>query len=297
MRILYGVVGEGMGHAMRSRVVLDELTKRHDVQVVVSGRAYDYLKQRASEHLAVKKIWGYSIVYEDNEVQNFKTLLANVKGAVKGWPENVRAYFDLAEKFQPDVVITDFESWSYLFGKNHLLPVLSVDNMQIIDRCTHAPEILDGLGAEFQLTKAIVKTKVAGAAHYFITTFFYPPDAQARTPRSTRRSCAPRSWRRSPGAGEHLLVYQTSTSNAALPEILAQVGDRVPHLRPAARPQAGGPRGARSSIARSARRASSTICARRAAWSRARASRSWARRSTCAARCSRSRSESSSSRC
>ena len=25
MRILYGVVGEGMGHAMRSRVVLDEL--------------------------------------------------------------------------------------------------------------------------------------------------------------------------------------------------------------------------------------------------------------------------------
>ena len=45
MRVLYGVVGEGMGHAMRSRVVLDELCKRHDVQVVVSGRAYDYLKK------------------------------------------------------------------------------------------------------------------------------------------------------------------------------------------------------------------------------------------------------------
>ena len=175
MRILYGVVGEGMGHAMRSRVVLDELVKHHDVQVVVSGRAYDYLKQRASESLAVKKIWGYSIVYEDNEVQNFKTLLANVKGAVKGWPQNVRAYFELAEKFQPDVVICDFESWSYLFAKNHRLPVLSLDNMQIINRCTHAPEILEGLGAEFQLTKAFVKAKVAGAAHYFITTFFYPP--------------------------------------------------------------------------------------------------------------------------
>ena len=107
MRILYGVVGEGMGHAMRSRVILDELVKRHEVQVVVSGRAYDYLKARAGEHLAVKKIWGYSIVYEDNEVQNFKTLLQNVKGAVTGWPKNVRAYFDVAEKFQPDVVISD----------------------------------------------------------------------------------------------------------------------------------------------------------------------------------------------
>jgi len=39
MRILYGVVGEGMGHAMRSRVILDELVKEHQVQVVVSGRA------------------------------------------------------------------------------------------------------------------------------------------------------------------------------------------------------------------------------------------------------------------
>ena len=147
MRILYGVVGEGMGHAMRSRVILDELVKRHEVQVVVSGRAYDYLKARAGEHLAVKKIWGYSIVYEDNEVQNFKTLLQNVKGAVTGWPKNVRAYFDVAEKFQPDVVISDFESWSYLFGMRHGLPVLSLDNMRVLRKsyfveriCTLGPE-------------------------------------------------------------------------------------------------------------------------------------------------------------
>ena len=87
MKILYGVVGEGMGHAVRSRVVLDHLTRSHDVQVVVSGRAYDYLKQRASEHLAVRKIWGYTLVYEDNEVQKWRTLGRNLKGAVTGWPE------------------------------------------------------------------------------------------------------------------------------------------------------------------------------------------------------------------
>ena len=38
MRILYGVVGEGMGHATRSRVVLEHvLSQGHEVQVVVSG--------------------------------------------------------------------------------------------------------------------------------------------------------------------------------------------------------------------------------------------------------------------
>jgi uncharacterized protein (TIGR00661 family) len=223
MRILYGVVGEGMGHAMRSRVVLDELTKRHDVQVVVSGRAHEYFKTRVSEHLAVKKIWGYSIVYEDNQVQNFKTLLENVKGAVRGWPQNVRAYFDLAEKFEPDVVISDFESWSYLFAKNHRLPVLSVDNMQIIDRCTHRPEILEGLGAELKLTKAIVKAKVARAWHYYITTFFYPP---VRKPKTSLHPpiLRPEILAARPEPGAHLLVYQTSTSNTALLEILEKSG-------------------------------------------------------------------------
>src|SRR6266478_5245425 len=142
MRILYGVVGEGMGHAIRSRVILDELVQRHDVQVVVSGRAHDYLAKRANDHLQVKKIWGFTIVTEDNEVQNF------------------RAYFEIAHRFQPDVVISDFESWSYLYGVNHFLPLVSVDNMQIVNRCRHGKDVIAGHEAAFQLAKSIIKAKV-----------------------------------------------------------------------------------------------------------------------------------------
>lgn len=231
MKILYGVTGEGMGHAVRSRVVLDHLTaQQHDIQVVVSGRAYDYLQARAREAVersgrgpAVKRIWGYSLVYEDNEVDNFRTLLANVKGAVHGWPENVRAYFDVAGRFAPDVVISDFESWSYLFAKNRGIPVVSVDNIQMVNRCTHAPEIFAGHELDFRLAKAVVKPKVAGAFHYLVTTFFYPP---VRKPRTTLHPpiLRPEILAARPGDGEHLLVYQTSTSNTSLPEILARCG-------------------------------------------------------------------------
>ena len=223
MRILYGVVGEGMGHAMRSGVVLDHLTKNHEVQVVVSGRAHDYLVKRASERLSVRKIWGLNIVYEDNEVQNFRTVLANLKGAVTGMPKNVKAYFDIAEKFAPDVVISDFESWSYLFGKNHFIPVVSVDNIQMLTRCTHAPEILAGHETEFRMAKTVIKPKVAGAFHYLITTFFYPP---IRKPRTTLGPpiLRPQILAAERGQGDHLLVYQTSTSNSALPDILARSG-------------------------------------------------------------------------
>ena len=224
MRILYGVVGEGMGHAIRSRVILDELVQRHDVQVVVSGRAHDYLAKRANDHLQVKKIWGFTIVTEDNEVRNFRTLLQNVKGALTGgWPRNIRAYFEIADRFRPDVVISDFESWSYLYGVNHFVPVVSVDNMQIVNRCRHDKDVIAGQEAAFQLAKSIIKAKVPGAYHYLITTFFRPEIRKKRTslhpPVLRPEILAARSE-----PGSHLLVYQTYTTNDDLPELLRRAG-------------------------------------------------------------------------
>jgi uncharacterized protein (TIGR00661 family) len=224
MRILYGVVGEGMGHAMRSRVVIDHLARSHEVQVVVSGRAHDYLKTRETDRLGVNRIWGLTIVYEDNEVRNFRTAFQNLRGAVTGgWPKNVLAYFDLARAFEPEVVVSDFESWSYLYAKAHRLPVISLDNIQIVSRCTHAPEILAGHELDFQLAKGIVKAKLPGSLHYLVTSFFFPPLRKARTslhpPVLRPEVLAARSE-----PGDHLLVYQTSESNEELPALLAASG-------------------------------------------------------------------------
>jgi uncharacterized protein (TIGR00661 family) len=220
MRILYGVVGEGMGHATRSRVVLEHLTKHHDVHIVVSGRARDYLAKRFEN---VHNIWGFTIQYEGNSVKKWQTVLQNLKGAITGWPQNVRTYFDLVEKFEPDVVISDFESFSTMFGKNHFLPVISVDNMQVINRCKHDSALLAGHEDQFELTKGIVKAKVPGAFHYLVTTFFYP---EVRKPRT---SLAPSILRPEIIAaksepGDHLLVYQTMTSNTALIDELKKSG-------------------------------------------------------------------------
>jgi uncharacterized protein (TIGR00661 family) len=225
VRILYGVVGEGMGHAIRSRVVLDELARHHQSEVVVSGRAHGYLKSLESERLGVNHIWGLSLVYEDNQVRNFRTVLANLKGALVegGWPENIRTFFDLAERFRPDVVVSDFESWSYLFARMHGLPVISVDNQQIVARCELPPEVTEGHEAEAQLTRAIVKAKLPGCFHYLVTTFFYPPVVKSRTtlvPPILR----PLVLEARPEEGDHLLVYQTSTSDEGLLDRLRETG-------------------------------------------------------------------------
>jgi nicotinate phosphoribosyltransferase len=49
MKILYGVVGEGMGHATRSKVTIEHLiAKGHSVKIVVSG-GFDLGRIRAFE--------------------------------------------------------------------------------------------------------------------------------------------------------------------------------------------------------------------------------------------------------
>ena len=220
MRILYGVVGEGMGHATRSRVLLEELSKEHEVHIVVSGRAKDYL---AKSFQNVHGIWGLTLAYEGNSVKKLQTLMQNVTGAFKGWPQNVRQYLELAEKFQPDVVVSDFETFSYLFARNQRLPVISVDNMQIINRARHESSLLNGWEDDFEGTRTIVKAKLPGCFHYLVTTFFYPPVRKERTtllPSILR----PEILAAKSEPGEHLLVYQTSTANTALADLLKQTG-------------------------------------------------------------------------
>ena len=69
----------------------------------------------------------------------------------------------------------DFDSFAYLFAKRHGLPVLSIDNQQIISRCKLGKFAKQGAKVDYQMTKAFVRAKLPACDHYVITTFFYPP--------------------------------------------------------------------------------------------------------------------------
>jgi len=230
MNVLYGVTGEGMGHAMRSRVVIEHLIAQgHVVEIMASGRAASFLGKRFE---GVNTIHGLHMILEENRVRRGKTLWSNVLGGVLGVPRNIAAYFELIGEFEPEVVISDFESWSYFYGRNHQLPILSIDNMQVIDRCELPAEIIDGNEVAFQLTKAFVKTKLPSCDAYFITSFFRPPTRKPDTylfPPILR----PEILAATPAHGEHLLVYQ-SGANEALQTALAATGleCRIYGMRP-----------------------------------------------------------------
>ncbi len=229
MRILYGVTGEGMGHATRSKVVCEHLVSRgHEVKIVVSGRAHAFLSRSFPDVVEIK---GLTIRYVDNAMDRDGSLARNVLAAPQMLYANASKYFEDVVHFEPDVVISDFDSFAWFFAKRHGLPIVSIDNQQIITRCKHEKAIKEGSKLDYQVTKAFVKAKLPGCHHYIITTFFFPPirrkfqDDTTLVPPILRLpvlEAKPRAR-----FGNHVLVYQTSTSDKTLiPTLNAIEGER-----------------------------------------------------------------------
>ncbi len=225
MRILYGVVGEGMGHATRSAVVLRHLQAAgHQIEIVVSGRAHGYLT-RTFPSLKVHEIAGLNMIYRDNKVKRQRTFWDFIK-KLPAFADNYQTFVAVGQAFRPELVVSDFESFAYYFAKKHDLPVISIDNMQIINRADHSDlEIPDEERTAFKIAKTVVKTKLFHCDHYLITTFFFPPVRKKRT------SLHPPILRDAvldavPSNGDHVLVYQTSDTFTELVPTLQKLPGR-----------------------------------------------------------------------
>jgi uncharacterized protein (TIGR00661 family) len=217
MRILYGVVGEGMGHATRSAVVLDHLAASgHEIKVVVSGKAHAFLKERfeSRKNVTLEEIHGLTLRYFDNQLQRAQSLFWNLMDAPKLVKQNVKVYRAVAEQsFRPQMVVSDFESFAALYGLRHGIPVVSIDNIQAVNRLKHGKAIRKGF--DFELARAAVKVKVPRAYHYLITSFFFPKVRKRYTtlvPPILRKEVL--ELKRSPGA--HVVVYQRAVAEESL---------------------------------------------------------------------------------
>ena len=226
MKILYGVVGEGMGHATRSKVVLEHLVDAgHRVKVVASGRAHGFLSKSFDD---VVEIQGLTMQYREGAFDRDASLLRNVLMSPKMVLENAQAYFDEVRGFAPEMVLSDFDSFAHLFARRHRLPIVSIDNQQIIHRCKHDRAIKDGMGIDFAGTKAFVTAKLPGCDHYLITSFFFP---KVRDKFAHNTTLVPPILRKPilearATRGDHVLVYQTSASDQQLLPTLKKLKNR-----------------------------------------------------------------------
>lgn len=210
-----------MGHATRSKVVIGHLLARgHDVRIATSDRAADLLE--ASFPGRVFRIEGFHLKYDKGTVARWQSFSHLLSSAPESLTTNAKRFVQVHREFQPEVVISDFESFTYYFAKSHRLPILSVDNMQVINRCTLGIPFPEAEEESYQLARAIIKAKVPYCQRYLVTSFFDAPPRKERTevvsPILRDAILAAR-----PSEGSHILVYQTATSQSDLIEGLKAV--------------------------------------------------------------------------
>ena len=219
MKVLYGVNGEGMGHATRSEVVINSLlAEGHDVQVMASGAAFKYLEPRLGH---VNEVFGPSFAMEDGEIQRWHTVTQTMGAARRELPGSVRRWMATVQEWRPEVVVTDFEPLSGIYARSSRTPLICVDNIHMIDRCKHDEGILEGAHEDFRIAKAVTHAMVPNAGDYVITTFFKPPLLRGRTalvPPIVR----PEIVAAEPVRGDHVVVY--SGGSEALDDALRDCG-------------------------------------------------------------------------
>ncbi len=223
MKILYGLPSEGMGHATRSNVIISHLAQKHDVRIATSDRAYAFMKERFPGR--VYEIRGFHFSYKNGSVSKYNTASLILKNGPKDLFTNIHKYQLVHKEFKPDLIISDFDSFTFFFAKLNKIPLISLDNIQALNRCKLDFPIPQSEKNSYQIAKNIVKAKVPNADYYLITSFF---DAEIR---KKNTSLVPPILRdkildATSKPGQHLLVYQTSSSQNNLIPVL----NRIPRI-------------------------------------------------------------------
>ena len=218
--VFYCVCGEGMGHAIRSSVIIDKIKDKYDVHIFTSDRAYTYLNSKFDN---VTEIGGFNTVYINNKVNNRKTLTK----AIKRNPTNIKVGYEnlykKARALRPDVIVTDFELYASMISKLLYIPLISLDNIHMITQTKiHYPE---HKRAEMIKAKGVIKAYVVRPKIHILTSFFYPPIKPRKNAVIYPPVIREDILKLKSTTDDHIIVYQTSRESVKLVHKLKALKD------------------------------------------------------------------------
>ena len=209
--IFYCVCSEGMGHAIRTGVIVDKIKDKYDVYIFSSDRAFKYLNSKFDN---VYKIGGFNTVYINNKVNNLKTL----SDAIRRNPTNMKLGYETlykkARQLRPNIIVTDFEIYATSVSKLLNIPLISLDNIHMITQTKidypkkHYVEMLKA--------KGVIKTYVVKPKFHILTSFFYPKIRPRKNAVIYPPIIREDILKLEPREGNHIIVYQTSRESEKL---------------------------------------------------------------------------------
>jgi len=207
MKILYGVCGEGLGHASRSRILIRFLQQHgHEVYIIAGGKAYSVLSKEFDQVLKVESPQAF---YQCNQVRILYTLLHNLYKTMVRTPVSFFKVRHLMKEFQPDLLITDAEPISHFAARFSGIKRISIDNPSALLYRKYPikkREYPSWLFLFFAL-----KLSLFGADKYIIYDFF---DEQINNPQVlfSKPLIQPGIRSHTSTSEDHIFVYQTSLS-------------------------------------------------------------------------------------
>ncbi|MBU2523404.1 MAG: hypothetical protein KKE23_03900 [Nanoarchaeota archaeon] len=222
VRILYGVSGEGSGHATRSKVVIEHLQREHEVKVITYGRGYSLLKDQFN----AEEVYGFNLIY-GRKIKKGKTVMNNLTRLIKEFPETFRNIRRIMKTFKPDIIISDFEPISSLISFFSGIPLISIDNQHMLTNCKI--EYPKKYRNNFFLSNFIVKAYLARADYFLITSFYHPEIIQSKKEKTFLFPpiLGKGVLKLKPGNGNFILAYLTGKEDNEIFNELKKINEKV----------------------------------------------------------------------
>jgi uncharacterized protein (TIGR00661 family) len=220
-RILYGVCGEGMGHASRSRILINYLKKQgHDIRIVAGSKAYDFLSK---EFEFVYESEFPKVVYKNNEVALVHTLLRFFYRTIAYSISSFYKIRRVIKDFNPELLITDAEPISFFAAFFSKIKRISIDNPRVLLYRKYNVKLGEYV-TWFFLTFA-VKISTFNANKYFIYDFF---DTQVDDEHVVffKPLIQEGILQQNSKYGDYVFVYQTSVSHTSLFKVLKNIDEK-----------------------------------------------------------------------
>jgi uncharacterized protein (TIGR00661 family) len=219
VKILYGVCGEGLGHASRTRILINHLKKNHEIRIVAGGKAFTFLSK---EFKNVEEIESPRFIYDENTVRLFKSILKMAYRTISSTPFSFFKVRKIIKEFKPDLLITDADPISHYAARLSGIKRISIDNPQVMLHRSYKVTY-----KEFWSWLALIialKIAALGANKYIIYDFF---DEQITNPKVLflKPLIQEGIQKQKSIDGDHVFVYQTSISHENLFEVLKKINE------------------------------------------------------------------------
>ncbi len=226
-RIIYAVAGEGFGHSSRSHLIGQRLIEAgHDVIFAGSNKSLFYLKEHFGDR--VKEIFGLSFDYKNGRIHPLKTIKKNILGLPTGDKINRKLFRGFFEKFEPDLIVSDFEPFSAWWALRNNVPFFSIDHQHMLTHCRL--EFPKGCDVSRITAYVITRCYYASATSYIIINFFKAP-VKRRSAVIAPPVVRPDVLSLKAHSGEYVVLYTTTgTNEGQLKELLGGFGSQKFHI-------------------------------------------------------------------